>query len=245
MSLQQSDAVSDAILQNSCQAFPINAVFNMAIFSVYVLNRAGGLIYHYDHISPKSEVEQVFSYPLDIVLREDDKLVVIFGERDNIKVGHALLSINGEPVVGRRLPDGREAMEVIKDQANYPLNLKFGRPKLTTNERIMLASMFHPLYAISAKLSPEQRSSGIEVLEADSFKLHCFQTHTGLKFIVLTDPKQLGMDNLLKKIYELYSDFALKNPFYSLDMPIRCELFDANLQRALEQAERSSNPSLA
>ena len=37
------------------------------------------------------------------------------------------------------------------------------------------------LYAISAKLSPEQRSSGIEVLEADSFKLHCFQTHTGKK----------------------------------------------------------------
>ena len=35
------------------------------------------------------------------------------------------------------------------------------------------------LYAISAKLSPEQRSSGIEVLEADSFKLHCYQTHTG------------------------------------------------------------------
>ena len=47
---------------------------------------------------------------------------------------------------------------------------------------------------------------------------------TGLKFIVLTDPKQLGMDNLLKKIYELYSDFALKNPFYSLDMPIRLVL---------------------
>ena len=44
---------------------------------------------------------------------------------------------------------------------------------------------------------------------------------TGLKFIVLTDPKQLGMDIFLKKIYELYSDFALKNPFYSLDMPIR------------------------
>ena len=43
----------------------------------------------------------------------------------------------------------------------------------------------------------------------------------GLKFIVLTDPKQLGMDIFLKKIYELYSDFALKNPFYSLDMPIR------------------------
>lgn len=57
----------------------------MAIFSVYILNRAGGLIYHYDHVTPKSEVEQAFSYPLDIVLREDDKITVIFGERDNIK----------------------------------------------------------------------------------------------------------------------------------------------------------------
>ena len=59
-------------------------------------------------------------------------------------VGHALLAINGEPVTGKRLPDGREAMEVIKTQENYPISLKFGRPKLTTNERIMLASMFHP-----------------------------------------------------------------------------------------------------
>lgn len=59
-------------------------------------------------------------------------------------VGHALLAINGEAVTGKRLPDGREAMEVIKNQENYPISLKFGRPKLTTNERIMLASMFHP-----------------------------------------------------------------------------------------------------
>ena len=57
----------------------------MAIFSVYILNRAGGLIYHYDHFTPKNEIEKTFSYPLDITLREDDKLVVIFGERDGIK----------------------------------------------------------------------------------------------------------------------------------------------------------------
>ena len=42
-----------------------------------------------------------------------------------------------------------------------------------------------------------------------------------MKFIVLTDPKQTGMDSLLRKVYEIYADFALKNPFYSLDMPIR------------------------
>ncbi|EDO43441.1 predicted protein [Nematostella vectensis] len=222
----------------------------MAIFSVYILNRAGGLIYHFDHYTPKSEVEKTYSYPLEITLRGDDKLEVIFGARDNVKVGHSLLAINGENVVGRKLPDGTDVMEFLANKENYPISLKFGRAKLKTNERIMLASMFHPLFAIAAKLSPEQRSSGIEVLEADSFKLHCFQSMTGLKFIVLTDPRQVGMDGLLKKIYELYGDFALKNPFYSLDMPIRCELFDLNLQKALDQAAEksglySSNPSLS
>lgn len=42
-----------------------------------------------------------------------------------------------------------------------------------------------------------------------------------IKFMVLADPRQTGIDALLRKIYEIYSDFALKNPFYSLEMPIR------------------------
>ena len=43
----------------------------------------------------------------------------------------------------------------------------------------------------------------------------------GVKFIVLADNRQSKVEDLLKKIYELYADFVLKNPFYSLDMPIR------------------------
>ncbi|KAM5246717.1 trafficking protein particle complex subunit 4 isoform 6-T6 [Ctenodactylus gundi] len=64
----------------------------------------------------------------------------------------------------------------------------------------------------------------------------CF---TRIKFVVLADPRQAGIDSLLRKIYEIYSDFALKNPFYSLEMPIRCELFDQNLKLALEVAEKA------
>ena len=41
------------------------------------------------------------------------------------------------------------------------------------------ASMFYPLYALACQLSPEPRSSGIEVLEADNFRMNCFQTLTG------------------------------------------------------------------
>lgn len=110
---------------------------------------------------------------------------------------------------------------------------------MTTNEKIFLASMFYPLFAIASQLSPEPKSSGIEILEADTFKLYCFQTLTGVKFMVVAETVQTGVELLLKKIYELYSDYVLKNPFYSLEMPIRCELFDTNLQSLLEQMEKT------
>jgi len=76
-------------------------------------------------------------------------------------------------------------------------------------------------------------------LETDTFKLHCNQTLTGVKFIVVTDRNQQGVDQLLDKIYELYADYALKNPFYSLEMPIRADLFEEHLQVAIDQIERT------
>lgn len=154
-------------------------------------------------------------------------------------MGHVLYAINGIPVTGRQLDDGRDAFEVIENKENYPINIKFGRPKMTTNEKIFLASMFYPLFAIASQLSPEPKSSGIEILEADTFKLHCFQTLTGVKMMVVAEPTQAGIEILLKRIYEIYADYALKNPFYSLEMPIRCELFDVNLKTVLEQIEKS------
>lgn len=155
-----------------------------------------------------------------------------------------MTAINGITVSGSTLEDGRDAKEVIENPESFPLQLRFTRPKMTTNEKIFLASMFYPLFAIASQLSPEPKSSGIEVLEADTFKLHCFQTLTGVKFMVISEPSQSGMDVLLKKIYELYSDYVLKNPFYSLEMPIRCELFDTNLQGLLDQVEKTGITNL-
>ncbi|KAM9292262.1 trafficking protein particle complex subunit 4 isoform 4-T4 [Gastrophryne carolinensis] len=119
----------------------------MAIFSVYVVNKAGGLIYQLDNQGPRPDTEKTFSFPLHFLLKvHDERVLVAFGQRDGIR---------------------------------------------------------------------------------------------GIKFMVLSDPRQAGIDALLRKIYELYSDFALKNPFYSLEMPIRCELFDQNLKSALEIAEKA------
>jgi len=215
----------------------------MAIYGIYIINRAGGLIYQYDHNTPKIETEKTFSFPLELVLKIfNEKVIVAFGQRDGIKVGHTVLAINGVSVDGRYVKEEncepREILDVVSREENYPLSIRFGRPPLSTNEKIMLAGMFHSLYAISSQLSPVPHSSGIQQIETDTFKLHCLQTLTGIKFVVNTDVRRPNEDLLLKKLHEMYADYALKNPFYSLDMPIRCELFDMNVKQLVETAEK-------
>ncbi|XP_041613191.1 trafficking protein particle complex subunit 4-like isoform X1 [Vulpes lagopus] len=213
----------------------------MAIFSVYVVNKAGGLIHWLDSYAPRAEAEKTSSHPLDLLLKlHDERVLAAFGQHDSIWVGHSGgHQWHGRERNGKFTADGKEVLGYLSNPANYPVSIRFGRPRLTSNEKLMLASMFHSLFAIGSQLSPEQGSSGTEMLETDSCKLHCFQTLTGIKFAVLANPRQAGIDSLLQKIYEIYSDFALKNPFYSLEMPIRCELFDQNLELALEVAEKA------
>ncbi|EFN79895.1 trafficking protein particle complex subunit 4 [Harpegnathos saltator] len=212
----------------------------MVIYGVYIVSKSGGLIFNHDHNVPKIEVEKSFNYPLDIKLNyENKKVMVAFGQRDGINVGHVLTAVNGITVTGRELEDGRDVLDMLEQPENFPITLKFSRAKMTTNEKIFLASMFYPLFAIASQLSPEPRSSGIEVLEADTFRLYCFQTLTGIKFMIVAEPSQPGMEILLKRVYDLYADYALKNPFYALEMPIRCELFETNLQTLLETVEKS------
>ena len=39
--------------------------------------------------------------------------------------------------------ESKDILEFIANDENYPISIKFGRPKLSTNEKIMLAGMFH------------------------------------------------------------------------------------------------------
>ena len=62
-----------------------------------------------------------------------------------ISVGHTVLSVNGITSVGRQMDDeaNTDIPEFLANEDNYPVAIKFGRPKLSTNEKIMLAGMFH------------------------------------------------------------------------------------------------------
>ncbi|KAB2031600.1 hypothetical protein ES319_D05G315600v1 [Gossypium barbadense] len=42
----------------------------------------------------------------------------------------------------------------------------------------------------------------------------------GTKFFVVCEPRTQHMKALLKVVYELYTNYVLKNPFYEMEMPI-------------------------
>jgi len=46
---------------------------------------------------------------------------------------------------------------------------------------------------------------------------------------LFTEPQQPNVDAIIKRIYELYADYVMKNPFYQSEMPVRCEGFERRL----------------
>ena len=56
----------------------------------------------------------------------------------------------------------------------------------------------HSLHAIATQLSPAPGCTGIELLLADTFDLHCFQTLTGTKMLMVVEPGTPDVDVLLQ-----------------------------------------------
>ena len=77
--------------------------------------------------------------------------------------------------------------------------------------------------------------SGLEVLESENFRLQCFTTMTGTKFLLFTDTTQANVDVTIRRVYDMYSDYVMKNPFYQLEMPVRCDMFDRKLNSYIRE----------
>jgi hypothetical protein len=75
--------------------------------------------------------------------------------------------------------------------------------------------------------------TGIDQLITTDFALFSKQTMTGLKLLLLAHPSfpAKAAQETLAKVYANYSDYVLKDPFYVMDMPIRCSLFDKALRQ--------------
>ncbi|CAI4216368.1 unnamed protein product [Parascedosporium putredinis] len=131
------------------------------------------------------------------------------------------------------------ALIIINKAGGLVYNKTFhegGLNQLTTNDYLVLAGTFHGPFKEGAPppgpngvASRPEPSSGLEVLETENFRMQCFNTLTGTKFLLFSETTQANVDLTIRRIYELYCDYVMKNPFYQLEMPVRCDAFDRKL----------------
>uniref|UniRef100_A0A915CYU5 Trafficking protein particle complex subunit n=1 Tax=Ditylenchus dipsaci TaxID=166011 RepID=A0A915CYU5_9BILA len=102
----------------------------------------------------------------------------------------------------------------------------------------------HRFSLADAQLSPVPRVQGLK----------CLRQSVQVKLFPINYRSQVCRGRLqcshsesrrfAEEIYEIYADYALKNPFYSVDMPIRAEKFDEALRNILEKHDKSTPVTL-
>ncbi|KAI1794680.1 Sybindin-like protein [Ganoderma leucocontextum] len=115
----------------------------------------------------------------------------------------------------------------------YQRSFGEGLSHLTSNEYLVLAGTLHGIHAITSRLSPTGSSSGAHAISGETFKMNILLTATGTKFVLLTSLVEPTADTVLQKVYEIYADAVMKNPFHTPEMPIRSEGFDTRIAALL------------
>ncbi|KAK2812050.1 hypothetical protein FQN50_001759 [Emmonsiellopsis sp. PD_5] len=172
------------------------------VYSLIIINKAGGLIYNREFQS-------------GLVKLSTNDYLVLAGTFHGI---HAITR-SLTPLLPTSAPPSTPTHTSTSSTPTLPTT--------TTTNQQQQPPPSSPLHATATTLpNPTLPKTGLEVLETDKFRLTCFQTATGTKFLLFTDPLMASVDVVMRKVYELYADYVMKNPFYQIEMPVRCEAFD-------------------
>ncbi|CDF90453.1 probable Trafficking protein particle complex subunit 23 [Zygosaccharomyces bailii] len=211
----------------------------MAVQMLLVINKSGGLIYH-----------RSLDAESDKGLNSNDYLILASILHGSFAIASQLtpkalqlsqsaaqnidFTVPYIPYVG--MPRGRRGGQ-DKNRSNSSLNSSQGK----------LGSFKGDDFFKDAFQSWNR--SGVRQLCTDQFTMYIYQTMTGLKFVAVSSQGALSAshtggssnmhsihvaDNFLRKIYCLYSDYVMKDPFYSLEMPIKSTLFDQKVKQMME-----------
>ncbi|ORY73994.1 putative trafficking protein particle complex subunit, partial [Neocallimastix californiae] len=72
--------------------------------------------------------------------------------------------------------------------------------------------------------------------KTNSYKLHYYETASGLKFVVCTDHRTPNLQDMLHQVYrDIYVEYVIKNPLYHSDNDyINNELFKTKLHEFIK-----------
>lgn len=210
----------------------------MVIKSVLIINKSGGLVYHRNFTNEE-------------LLNSNDYLIIASTLHGAFAIASQLTPKALQ--LGESSPSGK-----LDYTIPYIPYVGLPRNGSNQNEKSRFSSNNHSGSKNSSFGSfkgddfftePFQswNKSGIRQLCTDQFTMFIYQTMTGLKFVAISSQTPANIssneypiisiqvaDNLLRKVYCLYSDYVMKDPFYSMEMPIKSELFDTKVRQMVK-----------
>lgn len=112
------------------------------------------------------------------------------------------------------------------------------RKVFADNDCMFLCGYLYAMFKIIDQLSPVPDSGGLKEILAPSCRVSCFETLTGTKLFVTASQDVTTLPAFLERVYALFVDFVLKNPFYEdLEQPIKCTLFSDKLTALVAEFE--------
>ncbi|AMD22712.1 HHL058Cp [Eremothecium sinecaudum] len=219
----------------------------MAIKSLFIINKSGGLVYHRDFIpSPKEKLSsnehlilagtlhsvvaiasQLTPKALQLSKQASNSQSVSANSNGGAAGASAAVSTNGSSLTLGPADHVIPYVPGVGTEANG--NCTPGQP---------IGSYLAPDYF--SESFPSWNKSGLKNVVTDDFSFFVYQALTGIKFVLVSTQRTTSnraiqiAENILRKVYCIYSDYVMKNPFYSVDMAIRNEPFDKKLQALVE-----------
>lgn len=128
-------------------------------------------------------------------------------------------------------------------EKEWKRNKKSSLPK--EQELKLMFGMIHSINSFVSKMSPTDFKDGFLSYTTSAYKLHFYETPSGIKFVFMTDVSAGNMRDSLRKLYsKVYVEYVVRNPLIQLDEPIKSSLFESKLEEYMSELDGFTDQQL-
>lgn len=99
----------------------------------------------------------------------------------------------------------------------------------------LMYGMLFSLKSFVTRISPSDPRDSFVNYKTNRYKLHLYETKTGIKILLNTDVSVVNdVNDYLHNIYKLYVDLVIKNPVSEIGEPVESELFAEKLNSYIQ-----------